>query len=29
MVCAGEMPLAAAQRQIAANWVDLYHRLIG
>ncbi|MFL5822389.1 MAG: hypothetical protein ACJ764_02995 [Solirubrobacteraceae bacterium] len=29
MVCAGQLRLAAAQRGIAANWVALYHRLVG
>jgi hypothetical protein len=28
VVCAGEMPLSIAQREIAANWVALYDRLI-
>jgi len=28
MVCAGETPLATAQREIAARWVVLYHRLV-
>jgi hypothetical protein len=28
MVCDGETPLATAQREIAANWVSAYHRLI-
>ncbi len=28
LVCAGDMALAAAQREIAQNWVTLYHRLI-
>jgi hypothetical protein len=29
MVCAGELRLAAAQREIASNWVALYRRLVG
>jgi hypothetical protein len=29
MVCAGEMPLASAQREIAGNWVRLYRRVLG
>lgn len=29
LVCAGELPLATAQRRIATNWISLYHRLIG
>ncbi len=29
MVCAGEISLAAAQREIAADWVTAYHRLVG
>ena len=29
MVCAGEMPLAVAQREIARNWVAVYRRLYG
>lgn len=29
MVCDGERPLAAAQREIAADWVGAYHRLVG
>jgi len=28
MACAGDMPLAAAQREIAENWIALYQRLI-
>jgi hypothetical protein len=28
LVCDGRMPLRSAQRQIARNWVALYHRLI-
>ena len=28
MVCAGEIPLATAQRQIAIDWISTYHRLI-
>jgi hypothetical protein len=26
-VCAGEMPLSAAQRSIATNWLDVWHSL--
>ncbi len=29
MVCDGELSLAAAQHEIAADWVSVYHRLIG
>jgi hypothetical protein len=29
MVCDGELRLAAAQREIATNWVGAYHRLVG
>jgi uncharacterized protein DUF3761 len=29
LVCAGSIPLAAAQRQIAANWQALYARVFG
>jgi hypothetical protein len=29
MVCDGEIGLAAAQREIATDWVAAYHRLIG
>jgi hypothetical protein len=28
-VCAGELSLSTAQREIAGDWVALYHRLIG
>jgi hypothetical protein len=28
LVCGGQMPLATAQREIAANWVVLYDRLM-
>ena len=29
MVCSGSLSLPTAQREIASNWVALYHRLIG
>jgi len=29
LVCDGELSLAAAQQEIAANWVCAYHRLMG
>jgi hypothetical protein len=29
MVCAGELSLAAAQREIAVDWVAAYRRLLG
>jgi hypothetical protein len=29
MVCAGEIPLATAQREIARDWVAAYRRLVG
>ncbi len=29
MVCAGEIPLATAQEEIATNWIAAYRRLVG
>ena len=29
MACAGEIRLTVAQREIAGNWVALYHRFVG
>jgi hypothetical protein len=29
LVCAGQMTLGEAQRQIAANWITLYRRVYG
>jgi hypothetical protein len=29
LVCSGQLDLSTAQREIATNWVDAYHRYVG